>query len=135
MKNKLSSQVVSYIVSPAQIKADQKMVAYDIWGTMAHVVMLYEVKIISMEKAAKILKALIEIKGEFNKGQFAINPQKGAQLTLEAKIVEKAGELAGLSAHTARSRNDQVMVTEMLYLREELLATVLLLTAAIGQLL
>lgn len=135
MKNSLSTNVVSYIVSPAQINADQKMVAYDIWGTTAHVVMLHEAKIISTEKAANILKALKDINEEFNKGQFSINPQKGAQLTLEAKIVEKAGELAGLSAHTARSRNDQVMVTEMLYLREELLATILLLTAAIDQLL
>ena len=33
------------------------MVAYDIWGTTAHVVMLHEAKIVSTEKAAKILKA------------------------------------------------------------------------------
>ncbi len=135
MKNNLSSHVVNYIVSPAQINADQKMVAYDIWGTMAHVVMLHETKILSTEKAAKILKALKEINEEFENGNFSIDSQKGAQLTLEAKIIEKAGEIAGLSAHTARSRNDQVMVTETLYLRVELLATISLLTAAIGHLL
>jgi argininosuccinate lyase len=135
MSKNLSSQVLSYIVSPSQMKADQLMAAYDIWGTTAHVIMLYETKILTAEKAAKILKALQKLDEEIKKSNFSIDPQKGAQLTLEAKIIEKAGETAGLSAHTARSRNDQVMVTEMLYLREELLATILLLTAAIDQLL
>lgn len=135
MNKNLSSKVISYIVSASQINADQKMVSYDIWGTKAHVIMLHETKILSTEKAAKILKALSEINEEFKDGHFSIDPQKGAQLTLETKIVEQAGELAGLSAHTARSRNDQVMVTEMLYLREELLAIVLLLVTLIGQLL
>lgn len=135
MSKNLSSQVLDYIVSPSQLKADQAMVLHDIWGTMTHVIMLYETKILSSENAAKILKALQEIGEEFNKGNFSIDPQKGAQLTLEAKIVEKAGEMAGLSAHTARSRNDQVMVTEMLYLREELLVTISNIAELINQLL
>ncbi len=135
MTKNLSSQVLNYIVSPSQINADQKMVGYDIWGTMAHVVMLYETKILSKEKAAKILKALEVIDKEVQKGNFSIDPKKGAQLSLEVKIIEKAGEIAGLSAHTARSRNDQVMVTEMLYLKEELLVTVLSLVILVDQLL
>jgi len=135
MSKNLSSQVMDYIVSPSQLKADQTMAAHDIWGTTAHVIMLHETKILSSENAAKILKALQKIDEEFNKGNFSIDPQKGAQLTLEAKIVEKAGETAGLSAHTARSRNDQVMVTEMLYLREELLVTIFNIAELINQLL
>ncbi len=122
MKTKsLSPAVLNYIVSPTQQEIDLKMVPYDIWGTMAHVIMLQKTGILSLDKAAKILKALQEINIEDFGGDFKIDPQKGAQLTLEGKIVEKAGESAGLSAHTARSRNDQVMVTELLYLKEEYL--------------
>ena len=135
MTTNLSPQVLHYIVSPSQIHADKKMVAYDVWGTMAHVVMLCKTKILSKDITTKILTALEAIDKEAQNGDFLINPQKGAQLTLEAKIIEKAGETAGLSTHTARSRNDQVMVTEMLYLREEILATELNLLSLIDSLL
>ena len=117
----LSSNVMKYIVSPIQVEIDQKMVPFDIWGTMAHVVMLQKTHILSISKAGKILQALQDLNEEHEDGMFKIDLQKGAQLTIETKIVEKVGEEAGLSAHTARSRNDQVMVTEMLFLREEIL--------------
>ncbi|MBI5613705.1 argininosuccinate lyase [Candidatus Gottesmanbacteria bacterium] len=117
----LSPNVMQYIVSPTQLEIDQKMVPYDILGTMAHVIMLKKTYILSLSKAAKILQALQVLSKEHEDGFFEIDPQKGAQLTLESKIVGIAGEEAGLSAHTARSRNDQVMVTEMMYSREEIL--------------
>ncbi|KKR32553.1 MAG: Argininosuccinate lyase [Candidatus Gottesmanbacteria bacterium GW2011_GWC2_39_8] len=120
-KSNLSQKVKNFIVSPAQMGIDHKMVPYDIWGTVSHVVMLYKTKIIEKEIAAEIIKALISIDHEYKEGNFQIDPEKGAQLTLESKIVEKAGITAGSSAHTARSRNDQVMVTEILYLKEEVL--------------
>lgn len=95
------------------------MVASDIWGTKAHVLMLERTKIIPKSSAAAILQALADIERVNEHGDFSIDPNRGAQLTLEKEIVERAGERAGLSAHTARSRNDQVMVTELLFLREE----------------
>ena len=55
-------------------------------------------------------------------GEFAIDPTRGAQLSLEAGILARAGQAAGSRVHTARSRNDQVMVTELLYLRDRVLA-------------
>lgn len=120
----LSKKIQSFIVSDKQMAIDKKMVGFDIWGTMAHVLMLHKTKIIDKEKANGILNALFEIQKEYEKGNFEIDPKKGSQLTLEAKIIEKAGEDAGLSTHTARSRNDQIMVTEMMYVREEILKVV-----------
>ena len=109
-----------FIVSGKQLSLDLQMITYDIWGTTAHVLMLYKQGIIKKEYMKPILTALIEINKEVAAKTFAINPQKGAQLSLEAKIVEKAGE-AGYSVHTGRSRNDQVMVTEQLYLRDSVI--------------
>ena len=120
----ISPNILNFIVSPTQMAIDQKMVAYDIWATLAHVIMLYKTGILPTEKAVKIDKALKEIGEEYKNWKFSIDPQKGAQLSLEAKIVEKAGDIAGLSAHTGRSRNDQVMVTELLYLKEKLTQTI-----------
>src|SRR5919201_453220 len=45
----------------------------------------------------------------------------GAQLSLEQAVISAVGVEDGSRMHTARSRNDQVMVTEMLYLRERAL--------------
>lgn len=116
----LDKTIQKIIVSRTQLNLDYQMVPYDIWGTMAHVVMLRKTNIISQQKAAQILTALIELKKEYQQGKYQLDPGKGAHLTLEAKIIKKAGKKAGLSVHTARSRNDQVMVTEMLYLKDKI---------------
>jgi len=116
MKTVLST--AGYIVSETQLSLDLKMVKYDLWATTAHVLMLNKQKIINNENAALIIKALKEIEKEVDQKNFVIDPNKGAQLSLEAKIIEKVGDI-GYSVHTGRSRNDQIMVTEMLYLKNE----------------
>lgn len=120
MKNIKNLETGGFIVSQAQLSLDLKMVSFDIQGTTAHVLMLNKQKIINEEKTALIVKALKEIGQEVDQGKFVINPEKGAQLTLEAKIIEKIGDVA-YSVHTGRSRNDQIMVTEMLYLKNEII--------------
>lgn len=115
----VSEAVKGLVVSPEQMALDLEMVASDIWGTCAHVLMLEESKIIPRADAAKILKALAEIEQDYRSGAFSIDPERGAQLTLEKEVVERAGADAGLRMHTARSRNDQVMVTELLFLRDK----------------
>ncbi len=121
---KLSKKIESFIVSNTQMQLDKQMAGFDIWGTIAHVLMLYKTNIINKEQAAKILKALLEIQVEYDKGNFEIDPAKGAQLSLEDMIIQKAGSEAGLAAHTGRSRNDQIMVTENLSVKEELLSVI-----------
>ena len=113
-------QSAPFIVSQEQMNLDMEIFPFDIWGTTVHVLMLLKTEIIDKNQAKACLKALIEIKKEIQEGKFEIDPEKGAQLTLEAKLVEKAGE-AAYSIHTGRSRNDQVMVAELLYLREQML--------------
>jgi argininosuccinate lyase len=123
MKNIKNLETGSFIVSQAQLSLDLKMVSFDIQGTTAHVLMLNKQKIIDDKKTALIVKALKEIGQEVDQGKFFINPEKGAQLTLEAKIIEKIGDVA-YSVHTGRSRNDQIMVTEMLYLKNEIIGLI-----------
>jgi len=127
MKSQKNNQkqlgITDFIVSPKQMSLDMTMVPYDILGTTAHVLMLYKQKVIKKEEIKIILKALQKIEKEFKEGQFLINPNKGAQLSLEEKIIEKTG-VVGFSVHTGRSRNDQVMTTEMLYLKEQILIVI-----------
>ena len=121
MNDELSDDIKSAIVSNKQRELDLRMVPYDIWGTRAHVVMLAETGIVDRDVATDILQALEQIEESVDNGEYEIDPDKGAHLSLESHIIDRAGEQAGLSTHTARSRNDQVMVTELLYLRERVL--------------
>lgn len=110
-----------FIVSKTQQALDMNLVPYDLWATKVHVLMLTKQKIIEKGKAKKILEALADIETEFKQGKFIIDPNKGLHLTIEAKMIEKIGD-DGYFMHTARSRNDQVMTCELLYLKEKILS-------------
>src|SRR5947209_1482069 len=110
-----------FIVSKTQVALDAAMLGCDIWGTRAHVLMLCETGIITRQAAAAICEALDGIERDTAEGVFMIDPERGAQLSLEKAVMAATGIEDGSRMHTARSRNDQVMVTEMLYLRERAL--------------
>ncbi len=116
--NQTELQSAAFIVSPTQVALDTAMLEYDIWGTKAHVLMLCETGIIPLGAAASICCALEEIEMGVRAGTFHIDPERGAQLSLERAVIEAIGVDDGSRMHTARSRNDQVMTTEMLYTRE-----------------
>jgi argininosuccinate lyase len=111
----------AFIVSPAQIALDTAMLRHDIWGTQAHTLMLAATGIIPGDAARRILAALRDVDAAAEAGAFQIDPARGAQLSLERAVIDRVGVADGSRMHTARSRNDQVMVTELLYLRERAL--------------
>ena len=119
--SKPTLQSASFIVSATQVTLDTAMLEYDIWGTQAHVLMLQSVGIISAPVAFRICQALGDTARAARSGEFKIDPERGAQLSLERAVIERVGTDDGSRMHTARSRNDQVMVTEMLHLRERAL--------------
>lgn len=109
-----------FIVSKTQQLLDFNLVPYDLWATKVHILMLNKQKLLKIGKVKKILKALMEIGQEYDRGKFSIDPDRGLHLTIEAKVIEKIGD-DGYFMHTARSRNDQVMTCELLYLKEKAL--------------
>ncbi len=120
-ENQLNENVKDRIISSEQRSLDYLMVPYDIRGTQAHTVMLIESGIVSDRDGQAILRALEEIRDEWDEGRYEIDPELGAHLSLEQAIEDRIGAEAAGSVHTARSRNDQVMVTEQMYFREQVL--------------
>ncbi|REF89270.1 argininosuccinate lyase [Methylovirgula ligni] len=101
----------------ASIDFDQKLAAYDIAGSLAHVAMLGETGILSKDDAAKIAEALGRIRGEIEKGDFTYSRKlEDIHMNVEARLADLIGPAAG-RLHTARSRNDQVAVDFRLYVR------------------
>jgi len=97
---------------------DKRLYRYDIIGSIAHVQMLANCKIISGRESNQIVRGLQEILKEFETGKFKFNPtDEDIHMSIEKQLKEKIGVPAG-KMHTARSRNDQVILDLRLYLRD-----------------
>ena len=104
----------------ASIGFDWRLYAQDIEGSMAHCRMLAKQEIISADDLSLILKALEEIKGELDKGQFPLDDDyEDIHSLVEKTLVDKIGAV-GEKLHTGRSRNDQVALDVRLYERDAL---------------
>ena len=102
------------------VSFDRRLYDEDIRGSIAHVRMLARQKIIPKADADKIIKGLNSIKKEIESGKFQFMEEyEDIHLNIEKRLVEKIGKLGG-KIHTARSRNDQVLVDMRLYVRKEI---------------
>lgn len=99
---------------------DVYLAKYDAIASKAQANMLTKMEIISMEDNQKLQSALDEIIGRCDAGEFVIDENyEDVHSKIEAELIEKTGD-AGKMIHTARSRNDQVLVAIQLFLKEYL---------------
>jgi len=99
--------------------ADERLIPYDLWGSRAHVVMLVRQKILARREARALIKGLKEIEKSWRKGDLRLGPSKeDVHSSVEAWLIKKYGMEVGGRLHTARSRNDQVVLDMRLYLRD-----------------
>ncbi len=104
----------------ASISFDQKLAKFDVIGSLAHVQMLGQTGILSLNESEKIQKGLKELLEELEAGQLDFDiANEDIHMNMEVLLTEKIGPLAG-KLHTARSRNDQVATDMHLYLKEQL---------------
>ena len=111
----LDDITLSYVSS---IKDDSDIAFYDIIGSEAHVIMLYENKLLSKIETKKILTALEELKGG-HISQPDFEPEDIHEL-IESLVIKKTGIENGGKMHTARSRNDQVALDIRLKIRDDI---------------
>jgi argininosuccinate lyase len=104
----------------ASIETDKRLYLEDIEGSIAHAKMLGEMEIISKKESEKIVKGLERIRREIEAGAFPFSQGfEDIHLNIEKRLIEKIGDVGG-KLHTARSRNDQVVLDERLYLRRHI---------------
>ena len=115
----LTTETVAFTHS---IEADTRLIGYDIWGSQAHAIMLARQGIISDADLREILRWLRKAEEDFQNGDFTLDPNKeDVHMNVESYLIENAGREFGGKLHTARSRNDQVLVDAHLYIRDEIL--------------
>jgi argininosuccinate lyase len=109
---------------------DRRLALYDIQGSIAHCRMLVKQKILTRAEGEKIVRGLENVRRELEQQRFAFLPSdEDIHMAVERRLTEKIGPLGG-KLHTARSRNDQVLLDVRLYLREEI-ANIIRLIAAL----
>ncbi len=103
----------------SSIDVDKRLYAYDIEGSIAHCSMLAKQSIITEEDASLIIQGLGEIKREIERGKFRFDEGlEDIHMHIESRLLQVAGKVAQ-KLHTARSRNDQVVLDVRMYLRDE----------------
>jgi argininosuccinate lyase len=106
-------------VFTASTHYDQRLYPYDIEGSIAHALMLAQQKIISKRDAAKIVSGLKGILKDIQKGHFKIShADEDIHMAIERELIERIGDTGG-KLHSARSRNDQIILDVRLFLRAE----------------
>ncbi|MEM1260439.1 MAG: argininosuccinate lyase [Bacteroidota bacterium] len=99
---------------------DLILVKYDVIASTAHAKMLAKVGLISNKEGKALVKELNHIAEFIEKGEFTIEENfEDMHSKIEFLLIEKLGD-TGKKIHTARSRNDQVLVAMQLYLKDEL---------------
>ena len=110
----LSNITLDYVSS---IDDDSQIALYDIIGSQAHTVMLLENKIITKNDAKKILSSLENLKNE------KFDSSSGAEdihELIESLVIKESGMSSGGKMHTARSRNDQVVLDIRMKIRDDI---------------
>ena len=104
----------------ASISFDHQLVKFDLMGSLAHVQMLGQTGILSLEESEQIQDGLKALLRDLEAGELHFDiANEDIHMNMEVLLTEKIGPLAG-KLHTARSRNDQVATDMHLYLKEQL---------------
>ena len=114
----VENKIENYTVGKDR-ELDMYLAPYDVLGSLAHATMLKAVGLISEEELQQLKKGLQSIYQQIQQGSFTI--QDGVEdvhSQVELQLTQQLGD-AGKRVHTARSRNDQVLVDLKMYLRAE----------------
>lgn len=123
-KDKASLREVEIFTVGKDREMDLYLAAFDVLGSLAHIQMLETVGLLTAGELNTLQAALRDIYSRISSGDFQLQDDvEDIHSQVELLLTQKLGD-AGKKIHSARSRNDQVLVDIKLYLRHELELTV-----------
>jgi argininosuccinate lyase len=100
---------------------DLLLARYDILGSLAHIAMLEKIGLLSTEEYRQLNKELKAIYKKIETGNFSIDQGiEDVHSQVEFMLTQSLGD-TGKKIHSARSRNDQVLLDIKLFTRSKLL--------------
>jgi argininosuccinate lyase len=105
---------------------DLLLAGYDVIGSLAHVTMLRSIGLLNDGELDSLRRELLVIYRSVEQGSFMIGDDvEDVHSQVELLLTLKLGD-TGKKIHTARSRNDQVLLDIKLFIRDEIQQTVML---------
>lgn len=119
-KDKISLKEVEKFTVGKDREMDLVLAPFDVLGNIAHAKMLATVGLLTNEEAASLTAELKSIYAKIDAGDFVMDEGvEDIHSQVEFLLTQKLGD-TGKKIHSARSRNDQVLVDLKLYLRSEI---------------
>lgn len=123
-KDKVSLDAVEKFTVGNDRELDILLAPFDVLGSLAHIKMLATVNLISNDELHLLEKELKKIYRETIADNFKLdNGIEDIHSQVELMLTQRLGDM-GKKIHSARSRNDQVLVDLKLYLRSQIENTV-----------
>ena len=126
-KDKTSLQEVEKFTVGKDNELDLYLAPFDVLGSIAHVIMLESVGLLKKEEKEVLINELKNIYKIYNSPSGDRGLDDGVEdihSQVELMLTQKLGDI-GKKIHSARSRNDQVLVDLKLYLRSAIEKTVI----------
>ncbi len=112
---------VADFTAGADRRWDQRLLGWDVVGTIAHVEGLEAAGLLTAVECEQLVAELRRAWADAEAGRLTVtDADEDAHTALEARLVGALGEV-GEKVHTGRSRNDQVVAALSLYAKHELL--------------
>ncbi len=113
--------IIEAFETKGDLLLDQKLIKYDVVGSLAHAQMLKKIGILSTDELSKIKKGLSEIQKLIEEEKFNLTfGDEDMHTKIENYLTTKYG-IVGQKIHTGRSRNDQVLTAIRLYSKANLI--------------
>ncbi len=123
-KNTASLKEVETFTVGHDREMDLYLAAFDVLGSLAHTRMLESIGLLTPEETTALHTELKKIYSRIQDGKFSLQDNvEDIHSQVELLLTEALGD-TGKKIHSARSRNDQVLVDIKLFLRNELELTV-----------
>ncbi|UXP31333.1 argininosuccinate lyase [Reichenbachiella agarivorans] len=115
----VSKDIENYTVGRDR-ELDLLLASFDVYGSMAHTIMLESIGLLTTPELAEVQVELKEILKVIAAGDFVIEEGiEDVHSQVELMLTRKLGD-TGKKIHSGRSRNDQVLVDLRLFIRHEI---------------
>ena len=105
------------------LEVDVRLYLQDIIGNIAYAAGLKKIGIILKDELNKIIKGLSKIKNKIEENNYSKSSYEDIHSLIEYELKNEIGECAG-KIHTGRSRNDQIVLDEKLYLKDAIISII-----------
>lgn len=119
-KDKASLKEVETFTVGKDREMDMHLAPFDVLGSLAHIQMLESIGLLTKDDLAELQAELKNIYKKIQDGDFELHDDvEDVHSQVELLLTQKLGDV-GKKIHSARSRNDQVLVDIKLFLRSEI---------------